>query len=70
MSFELPPALAGDNNEVSADGDGVKNYVQFIGGLSLAAVGGAVALKIKDHAMDTAQETADADGGVSFMGEI
>jgi hypothetical protein len=42
--FTMPPALAGDDNEITPDGEGAKNFLKVTGGLTailLALVGAA-----------------------------
>lgn len=63
--FELPPALAGSNNEVTPDADGASNFAYFVGGLTLTLVGAGAAVAIKDRIMDAAPTDAAGSFNVS-----
>lgn len=49
--FTMPPALAGDSNEVDASGDGARNMVAVTGGLTLVLIAFAVAAGAKNRIM-------------------
>lgn len=52
--FTMPPAIAGDNNEITPDGDGASNFVSVSGGLAAVALaataGGYVASRVMNVA--------------------
>lgn len=49
--FTMPPALAGDSNEVDASSEGARNWVSVAGGLTLVLVALAVAAGAKNRIM-------------------
>lgn len=57
MGLELPAALAGEDNEVSADQDGLRKVARLTGGVALggAIIGGGLWLK------NRAEEASGAD---------
>lgn len=63
FEFTMPPALAGDNNEVSADGEGASNFLSVTGGLAAILVALAVAAQAKEKILSSVG--ADADSNVS-----
>lgn len=69
MSFQLPPAIAGDRDEVDASSEGVRNVAYVTGGLTIAAIAASVAWRAKDMVMDQAGEASES-AGISFKGEI
>lgn len=64
MAFQMPPALAGDNDEVSFDGEGLKNVAMVAGGLTAAGVAAAIASRATNTILETA--TGSGAGGVSM----
>lgn len=58
MGFQMPPALAGDNAEVSMDGDGASNFAMVVGGLTAFGVAAALA----GRAASTILQTTTGDG--------
>lgn len=63
--FTMPPALAGDNNEVTADADGATNWLSVTGGLTAIALAGAVAFKAKDRILNILGADAESQVSVS-----
>lgn len=70
MGIQLPPALAGDNAEVSADAEGLKNWGMFVAGLTATGLAAVAAGRLKDGALSAAHQDTDDSGGLSFRGEI
>lgn len=64
MAFQMPPALAGDNDEISPDGEGAKNFAYVTGGLTAVAVAGTLAWSAKNRIMELAG--ADEASNVSL----
>lgn len=62
--FTMPPALAGNDNEVTADGDGARNVASVTGGLAVVAIAGTIAWSAKDRAFELAG--ADEASNVSL----
>lgn len=54
MGFELPPALAGDDNEVELDQDGVMKILRLTGGVAIAGMAVGAGLWLKDRIAETA----------------
>lgn len=61
--FQMPPALAGDASEVTADGDGLKNVAYVTGGLTVFGIALTVAWQAKNRLL----ELAGADGETSTI---
>lgn len=64
FSFTMPPALAGDANEVDASGEGLQNWFSVAGGIAL--VGGAVGVGLYAKNRVAEAAGADADSQVSL----
>jgi len=64
MGFELPPALAGDDNEVELDQDGLIKVLRLTGGVAIAGGIVAAGLYVKDRLARTAG--ADQESNMSF----
>lgn len=64
MAFEMPPALVGDNSEVSFSGDGIKNFAMAVGGLSAFGIAAALASRIASTTLETT--TGDSSGGFTM----
>lgn len=47
--FTMPPAIAGEDNDVSADSDGATNWLSVTGGLAAVLLAFAAASHIKDR---------------------
>ena len=73
-SFKMPPALVGDeNNEVSPDGDGFKNFAMAVGSLTVTAIAGGLAFMARDRIFNLAEKSAsgeDENGGLSLRGSL
>lgn len=66
MAFQMPPALAGDNAEVSFDGDGAKNWAMVAGGLTAFGLAAAAA----SRATSSILESATGNGSSGFTMEV
>lgn len=64
--FQMPPALAGNKNTVSADSDGASNFVAVTGGLTVVALAGTLALATKDRLMNLSGLDADSQATISL----
>lgn len=49
MGVKLPPALAGDDNEVEASQEGLMNVLRITGGVAVAGVAVGAGLWLKDR---------------------
>lgn len=65
MGLKLPPAIAGDDNEVSADSDGIMNIVRLIGGVALAAMIVGAGLWLKSRVASAAGADEQTDLGIT-----
>lgn len=60
FNIQMPPALAGDNSEVSADADGASNLAAVTLGLTAISVAGAGAMYLTQRIVSVAgAENAD-----------
>lgn len=59
LNIEMPPALAGDNSKVSADGDGAANMAGVTLGLTAVGIAGAGAMYLTRRTINAAGADAD-----------
>jgi len=52
--FTLPPAIAGNDNEITPDADGARNFVSVTGGLAALALAATAAGYAANRAMSVA----------------
>jgi hypothetical protein len=64
MGLKLPPALAGDDNEVEADSEGIMQVLRMTGGVALGAAIVGAGIMLKDKAAEAAG--ADSDSNLSI----
>lgn len=58
--FQMPPSIAGDNSDVTPDGDGAKNFGMVTGGLTLVFLAGGIAWKAKNRILGLAGQDAQS----------
>lgn len=66
MGFTLPPAIAGEDNEVSADQEGVMKILRITGGIGIAAMAVGAGLWLKNKVASA----AGAEEATSFGMEV
>lgn len=64
MGLELPPALAGDDNEVEANSEGVMKVLRVTGGVAVGAVAVGAGLWLKDKLTSAAGADEQTNLGI------
>lgn len=64
MGVELPPAIAGDDNEVEASSEGVMKVLRITGGVAVAGIAVGAGLWLKDRLTSAAGADEQTNLGI------